>query len=295
MRVQKIREGRCGESHAVKTKSPICQPVRKSLDVGPLRLNRTTWNQHFDEVLHEHADARVVVLVAGDFSEHFGARSRECVPGTGIYRTPCEPHFGSYSRDGGLYVSVNIPTEACGRPDLCGFRNDSAYDVRNPALALLGARLAAEVMFPDQWSPLAVYGLILEVLAQMGRCNEAQSLCKPRWIDDLCTLLREDRRSTWSLTELATFAGVHPAYLGRAFRKHVGIGVGDFQRALRVERARRLLESTTRSVADIAATTGFCDQSHLNRSFRRVLGVTPDRYRRAVLPATDASKGSNPS
>ncbi len=274
----------------------MIQPIRKDgIDAGPFRLNRITWHQHFNEALHEHVEARVVVLVAGDFYERFGARSRECVPGTGIYRTPCEPHFGSYSRDGGLYVSVNIPTEACGQPEFYGVPHQSAYDVRNPALALLGARLAAEVVCRDQWSPLAVHGLILEVLAEMGRCNEARPLPKPSWIDGLCALLQEDERSTWSLTDLATFAGVHPAYLGRAFRKHVGVGLGDFQRALRVERARRLLESTTRSVADIAATTGFCDQSHLNRSFRRVLGVTPYRYRRAVMPATVASKGSNPS
>lgn len=274
----------------------MIQPIRKDgINAGPFRLNRITWHQHFNEALHEHAEARVVVLVAGDFHERFGARSRECIPGTGIYRTPCEPHFGSYSRDGGLYVSVNIPTEACGQPGFYGVPRHSAYDVRSPALALLGARLAAEVVCRDQWSPLAVHGLIIEVLAEMGRCNEARPLSKPPWIDDLCALLQEDGRSTWSLTDLATFAGVHPAYLGRAFRKHVGVGLGDFQRALRVERARRLLEATTRSVADIAATTGFCDQSHLNRSFRRVLGVTLYRYRRAVMPATVASKGSNPS
>jgi len=273
----------------------VIDPIRKDgIDAGPLRLSRITWHQQFSEALHKHTDARVVVLVAGNFYERFGTRSRESVPGTGIYRTPCEPHFGSYSRDGGLYVSVNIPTDTCG-PGFYGVPYDSAFDVQNPSLALLGARLAAEVLCRDQWSPLAVHGLILEVLAEMGRRNAVRPLSKPPWIDDLCTLLREDRRSTWSLTELATFAGVHPAYLGRSFRKHVGVGVGDFQRALRVERARRLLESTTRSVADIAATAGFCDQSHLNRSFRRVLGVTPDRYRRAAMPTTVASKGSNPS
>lgn len=141
----------------------MIQPIRKDgIDAGPFRLNRITWHQHFNEALHEHAEARVVVLVAGDFYERFGARSRECIPGTGIYRTPCEPHFGSYSRDGGLYVSVNIPTEACGQPGFYGFPRQSAYDVRNPALALLGARLAAEVVCRDQWSPLAVHGLILE-------------------------------------------------------------------------------------------------------------------------------------
>lgn len=284
-------------SRGLETEIPTTiEPIRKDgIDAGPLRLNRITWHQHYREALHEHVDSRIVVLVAGDFYERFGARSRECGPGTAIYRTPCEPHLGNYSRDGGLYVSVAIPTEAYAEPGFYGVPHDTAYDVRNPALQLLGARLAAEVVCRDQWSPLAVHGLILEVLVEMGRRHEAGTLSKPPWIDGVCALLREDRRSTWSLTELASFAGVYPANVGRAFRKHVGVGIGDFQRALRVEEARRLLETTTGSIAEIAATTGFCDQSHLNRSFRRVLGVTPDRYRRAVMSKIVPSKGPNSS
>jgi AraC-like DNA-binding protein len=46
---------------------------------------------------------------------------------------------------------------------------------------------------------------------------------------------------------------------------------------VRVERARRLLQRGVR-ISEIAFTTGFSDQSHLTRQFKRVLGVTPGSY-----------------
>jgi transcriptional regulator GlxA family with amidase domain len=51
------------------------------------------------------------------------------------------------------------------------------------------------------------------------------------------------------------------------------------QLAHRIRKARRLLEAGT-PVADIAAGTGFADQSHLHRHFQRSIGLTPGEYRR---------------
>jgi len=237
--------------------STMNKPIRKDyVAAGPLRLRRVVWHRRYQEGRHEHAEARFVVLVAGEFRERFGTRSRECGPGTAIFRTPREQHFGDYSSHGGLYVSVAIPSDAYAQMALGDVSPEIAYDVRSAALRLLGARLATEVACLDQWSALAIQGLVLEVAAEMGRRHHARTPSKPPWIDDLCALLREDHRSTWSLTELAAFTDVHPAHLGRIFRKHVGVGVGDFLRELRVEEGRLLLESTTRSVAEVAAATG---------------------------------------
>jgi transcriptional regulator GlxA family with amidase domain len=47
-----------------------------------------------------------------------------------------------------------------------------------------------------------------------------------------------------------------------------------------VDEARRLLSDTLRPIADIAFETGFTDQSHLTRVFRRSLGETPAAFRK---------------
>jgi AraC-like DNA-binding protein len=69
----------------------------------------------------------------------------------------------------------------------------------------------------------------------------------------------------------------HPAHLVRMFSREFGISPHQYLTGRRVDLARRLLlDGTPPSAA--AAAVGFCDQSHLNRNFRRLLGTSPGRY-----------------
>jgi AraC-like DNA-binding protein len=61
----------------------------------------------------------------------------------------------------------------------------------------------------------------------------------------------------------------------------------------RIERAKVLMTSTDQQLTDIALICGFADQSHLNRSFRRVLGVSPGRWRRTNVKATNQTRGTS--
>jgi AraC-like DNA-binding protein len=80
------------------------------------------------------------------------------------------------------------------------------------------------------------------------------------------------------LAELAAVAGVDKFSLVRLFRQRTGLPPHALQIAHRIRAARRLLEAGE-SIGAAAALTGFCDQSHLHRHFRRSLGMTPGQYR----------------
>jgi transcriptional regulator GlxA family with amidase domain len=88
-----------------------------------------------------------------------------------------------------------------------------------------------------------------------------------------------------SIHSLADLAGLSSYYLVRAFRKQVGIPPHKYQTLVRINRARKLLRSGEK-ISEVAYQTGFCDQSHLNRCFRSVLGVAPGKYSRAQLTLT---------
>jgi AraC family transcriptional regulator len=74
---------------------------------------------------------------------------------------------------------------------------------------------------------------------------------------------------------LARRAGVTPAWLARAYRQARGEGLRETWRRLRIETAVQMLEAGEAPLAEIACAAGFCDQSHMNRAFRQVLGRTP--------------------
>lgn len=78
-----------------------------------------------------------------------------------------------------------------------------------------------------------------------------------------------------STSALAQRIGRHPAAFARAYRNWRGEGIGATLRRRRVEVASVKLRHSHARLADIAAECGFCDQSHMNRAFRAVLGRTP--------------------
>lgn len=86
-----------------------------------------------------------------------------------------------------------------------------------------------------------------------------------------------------SLDELAAAAGIGKFRLVRSFAAEFGVPPHRYHLGVRLARARRALEAG-RSSADAAASTGFADQSHLHRHFRRSTGMTPAAYARAVVP-----------
>ncbi|MCX4763109.1 AraC family transcriptional regulator [Streptomyces sp. NBC_01275] len=80
-----------------------------------------------------------------------------------------------------------------------------------------------------------------------------------------------------TLAEAATRVQAHPAHLVRAFSGAYGIAPHQYLMSRRVDRARRLLLDGV-PPGEVAAVTGFYDQSHLTRHFRKLVGVTPGRY-----------------
>jgi AraC-like DNA-binding protein len=92
-----------------------------------------------------------------------------------------------------------------------------------------------------------------------------------------CELLRDEPARNVGLAELAAAAGVSRHRLARLFRAAYGLPPHRFALAQRVRAARRLLERGLPPAA-VAPATGFFDQSHMHRHFRRALGITPARY-----------------
>ncbi|MEU4608502.1 AraC family transcriptional regulator [Kribbella sp. NPDC023972] len=80
-----------------------------------------------------------------------------------------------------------------------------------------------------------------------------------------------------TLDDAAKLVHAHPAHLVRAFSREYGMPPHRYLTGRRVDLARRYLLDGC-PPAEVATLAGFYDQSHLNRHFRRMLGVTPARF-----------------
>jgi AraC-like DNA-binding protein len=93
-----------------------------------------------------------------------------------------------------------------------------------------------------------------------------------------CDYLAEHYAENVTLEDLAQIANLSRFHFNRVFSEQMGMPPHAFQTQLRVLRAKTLLRQGW-SIPQVAALTGFFDQSHLNRHFKRLVVVTPGQYR----------------
>ncbi|CAH0141669.1 helix-turn-helix domain-containing protein [Microbacterium foliorum] len=81
------------------------------------------------------------------------------------------------------------------------------------------------------------------------------------------------------VAELAGMVGLSSSHLSAMFRRATGGGPGAFHTAVKMARARTLLDTTSSTVTEIAAAVGYSDPLYFSRHFRRVHGMNPTTYR----------------
>lgn len=86
--------------------------------------------------------------------------------------------------------------------------------------------------------------------------------------------------SDLDLSTLAREVGYSKSHFLRLFRVGMGCSPHQWLMQLRVERVKKMLRESSDSLIDIAAASGFSSHSHLSRTFRQVVGVAPNQYRR---------------
>ncbi|EFL40652.1 AraC family transcriptional regulator [Streptomyces griseoflavus Tu4000] len=193
---------------------------------------------------------------------------------------PHVPHNGAPATADGFRKRVlYLDTSRLG-DDLIGAAVDRP-DLRDPVLRRRVGQVHSALVRPgDELEAESRLTLVGERLREHLRSRDAAG--PPRRDPVLARRLREllDARVVDGLTleEAGSLLSAHPAHLVRAFSGAYGIAPHQYLMSRRVGRARRLLLEG-RAPGAVAVDTGFYDQAHLTRHFRRLVGVTPGRYR----------------
>lgn len=101
----------------------------------------------------------------------------------------------------------------------------------------------------------------------------------PRQMNHLFDFILAHLSEDLSLEILAQQVGFSPYHFARLFRESTGKSPHQFVQQRRIERAKQLLKETDVPLAHVALESGFANQSHLTRVFKRHLNLTPRAYR----------------
>ena len=101
-------------------------------------------------------------------------------------------------------------------------------------------------------------------------------------IDNFCNLLEENFSLSWTVSVYAEKIGVSTPHLTRICRAELGSPPNDLVRQRRMLEAKRLLEYTALSIAEIAHRCGFRDAAFFSRTFKSNFGISPNHYRKQL-------------
>ncbi|WP_321936954.1 AraC family transcriptional regulator [Paraburkholderia sp. J8-2] len=241
---------------------------------------------------HEHVNPFFCFVLDGRGTRSWPTRRGEDGPMSLTFFPAGVPHANCWYGSGGRALHLEFSpawlqrlggrTRVLDRPD----------DFASGTPLSFMRRLVRECREQDSATPLAMEGLVLELLAACERSvpRAATVVGARRWLGRVEALLHDRFRESLTLDEIASDNHVCADHLAREFRKHFGCTVGEYVRQLRLDFACDQLTRGHDSLAAIAQAAGFTDQSHFTRVFRRRMGLTPGAYRAQLLEHRSRTK-----
>lgn len=232
---------------------------------------------------HFHGHYVIGVVERGTRTLTCGRRREAIGPGDVLLLNPGDSH-GCVREDGALdYRGLNIPRdtmmslaeETLGRRTLPDFTRPVVRD-RELARRLRDLRRAVL----EGGSPLRLEEALVLAFDHLlpDYAGQAETAACRAEVARACVFMRDRFAQPLTLADISRQAGLSKSALVRAFAREKGITPYRYLLALRVDRARHLLERGL-SPAETALAAGFSDQSHFTNYFTAYTGLTPGAYR----------------
>lgn len=189
-------------------------------------------------------------------------------------------------------LSVDILTEAvqqlgrsgtCARPQL-----KNVFRVEDQCVERLAGIYSSELLqvshpTQDMLIEYITMALLAHLLRSYGvsiQAHDGSAGSNAAAMRRVMEFMNQPLDSRISLSELAAVSGISRFHLSRIFKKQFGMSPIAYLENTRIERAKALIQRADMSLAEVAQTVGFADQSHFTRRFKHYAGATPGAYAR---------------
>lgn len=231
---------------------------------------------------HFHANPYFTLVLEGGYSEKLGNKTHVHKPMSLLWRREGILHKEDrIGASGAHFFTVEVqPKQLTDLSHIARIPED--FCEQNSMLVQLGCRLYHEFKNWQVCSELVAEGIILEMLALSVRKDIYPDKHPPVWLLRAVEKLNNEFLENVSNEELALEAKVHPVHMAAVFRQFYHKTVSEYVQNLRIHHASRLLSNRKLSLAEIGSLTGFADQSHFTRVFKRIVGVAPGAFRNSL-------------
>lgn len=243
------------------------------LRVGPFVLSEIRYSPDVRQAVHAHADAGITLVLGGSLAERVGSR-HEIAHALSIVVKPADTQHANHIGDAGAHTF-----QLCFSPHAMSPDHDMSWAWHHGGFMLREFVRLLELVRSRRSGEIEA--ACFDLLAAAHKVESAAGE-PPRWLTLVCEHINDLLPQRVQVRDLADYAGVHPVYLARQFRRFLGCTVTDFIAARRLQFAAAVIQQPRPQLAAVAFRAGYADQSHLTRSFRKAAGVTPRQFRRLI-------------
>ncbi|UFU02068.1 AraC family transcriptional regulator [Ruania suaedae] len=166
---------------------------------------------------------------------------------------------------------------------IVGDSRQEVVDLHDPARVVHLVEQTVQALERDETTPslMAAAGAAWHVLAQLGADRSAGPRDEAGPVQRAREFLLDHLDEPVRVPDVAAHVGLSTSHLAALFRQATGGGVLDYLTRTRMARARVMLVTTSRSVAEVARAVGYQDEFYFSRQFRAVNGISPSSFRKA--------------
>ena len=247
------------------------------IDASGIILSRFQHEPNVRLAPHSHSNFSMVFALSGTMQETCYGKTWSIKPGDTIIKPAGYVHSNKYGAAGfdALYLEITEAAQNRLKEFESIFRMEG---IRRNSDVLTTANRLAECVIKN---PSAFYQEILDCSrGWMKSVMESAALGSDKsWPNELRLSLHVGYLSQFKLDQLAANCGVHSVHAVRSFRSKFGCTIGEYLRNLRLRHAIGMLVESDQPIVQVAADSGFSDQSHLTRLCKRITGHTPGSVR----------------
>ncbi len=247
-------------------------------EIADLNFTESVHSENTSLPFHSHDFAYFCFILQGNFTEKYKDNKKTLGSSSMIFHPLGEKHSDFFHTESRC-LNIQLNSRFVRYLDNEDFVFRPMVAQRLELLRIV-SRLYKEFCEMDEFSTLTVEGLMLELIAEFLRGGEKRNLTSaPKWLIEARDYIKEEFTNNLTISDIAHTVGIHPTHLAKEFRSFFNSTIGDFIRQQRIAFACQKIINSNAPLSEISAESGFYDQSHFTKVFRKTTQTTPAEFR----------------
>ncbi len=251
--------------------------TQKMRTLNGFTLSKTYHSQHMKVPKHEHEHPYISLLLFGVYHEESVISEYDIKSGSSLFRPRGFEHKNEIGSQNSFCFNIEIENGQSDNWHHLKLSNCVQFERHN--LEILKIFYGFQDDFSDELLAITVEENLYHLFQQH---HAGCTLGRATWVEKVQKDIRLNPERVYRLDEVSNELHLHPNYFVRKFKEKTGFTFGEYLLRQRIATGIDLMLHSAKSLTEIAIESGFYDQSHFIRHFKRFFGTTPFHYRKTV-------------